>query len=97
MVIDAKVTSIKGTGSITVNKVYTRNIDQAQSLIDGHDIRSTIVGKLADPDAYGAERVALYNVSFDDETIMDFAAGKVGSVTHPFTFSGREWMDTIKA
>lgn len=97
MVIDAKVTSIKGTGSITVNKVYTRNIDQAQSLIDGHDIRSTIVGKLADPDAYGAERVALYNVSFDDETIMDFAAGKVDSVTHPFTFSGREWMDTIKA
>ena len=97
MVIDAKVTSIKGTGSITVNKVYTRNIENFESLVEGHDIRATIVAKLDDPDAFGAERVALYNVSFDDETIMDFAAGKVGSVTHPFTFSGREWLDTVVA
>lgn len=96
MVIDAKVTSIKGTGSITVNKVYTRNIENFQSLVEGHDIRATIVAKLDDPDAFGAERVALYNVSFDDETIMDFQHGQLGKTTHPFTFTKREWLDVVR-
>lgn len=96
MAEDAKVTSVKGTGSITVNKVYTRNISQADSLLQGRDVRATIVAALADPDAYGAERVALYNVSFDDETIMDFQSGQVGKTTHPFTFTRREWLDVIQ-
>lgn len=97
MVVGTKVTSMKGTGSITVNKVYSRNNRRADQLIQGHDVRATIIGKLADPDAYGAERVALYNVSFDDETIMDFQAGQVVNATYPFTFSRREWLDVIDA
>lgn len=96
MAVDSKVTSVKGTGSITVAKVYTRNIDAADSLLEGHDVRATIVAKLADPDAYGAERVALYNVSFDDETIMDFAHGQLGKITIPFTFTKREWLDVVR-
>lgn len=96
MAEDAKITSVKGTGSITVSKVYTRNIDAADALMEGHDVRATIVAKLADPDAYGAERVALYNVSFDDETIMDFQHGQLGKSTHPFTFTKREWLDVVK-
>lgn len=96
MAEDSKVTSVKGTGSITVAKVFTRNITQADSLLDGRDVRATIVMKLADPDAYGAERVALYNVSFDDETIMDFKHGQMGQTTHPFTFTSREWLDVIR-
>ena len=96
MAEDAKITSVKGTGSITVSKVYTRNIDAADALMEGHDVRATIVAKLADPDAYGAERVALYNVSFDDETIMDFQHGQLGKTTHPFTFTRREWLDVVR-
>lgn len=96
MAEDSKVTSVKGTGSITVAKVFTRNISQADALLDGHDVRATVIMKLADPDAYGAERVALYNVSFDDETIMDFQHGQMGKTTHPFTFTRREWLDVIK-
>ena len=96
MMEDSKVTSVKGTGSITLNKVFTRNIDQANSLIEGHDVRAKIVMKLADPDAYGAERVALYNVSFDDETIMDFQHGQLVKTTHPFTFTKREWLDVVR-
>ena len=96
MAEDAKITSVKGTGSINVAKVYTRNIDAADALMEGHDVRATIVAKLADPDAYGAERVALYNVSFDDETIMDFAHGELGKTTHPFTFTKREWLDVVR-
>ncbi len=95
MAVGSKVTGMKGTGSITVHKVYTRNVDRAGQLTAGRDSRATIVAKLADPDAFGAERVALYNVSFDDETIMDFQAGKTGQTTHPFTFTRREWLDPI--
>lgn len=97
MVEDSKVTGVKGTGSITLLKVYTRNAERADAILKGKDVRATIVGKLDDPDAYGAERVALYDVSFDDETIMDFAAGSVGKTTHPFTFRRREWLDKVLA
>ena len=44
----------------------------------------------------GAERVALYDVSFDDETLMDFASGNVTQTTHPFTFGRREWLDRVE-
>lgn len=96
MAEDAKITSVKGTGSITLAKVYTRNVNRSDSLMEGRDVRATIVMKLADPDAYGAERVALYNVSFDDETIMDFQHGQLGKSTHPFTFTKREWLDVVR-
>ena len=59
MAVGSKVTGMKGTGSITVHKVYTRNVDRAGQLTAGRDSRATIVAKLADPDAFGAERVAL--------------------------------------
>ena len=97
MASDSKITSVKGTGSLTANKVYSRNAGLSDTILEGHDVRATIVAKLDDPDAYGCERVALYNVSFDDETIMDFRAGNVGQTTHPFTFTGREWLDKIVA
>lgn len=95
MMVDAKITSQKGTGSISVHKVFTRNTTQAKSLSEGRDERATIVMKLADPDAYGAERIALYNVSFDDETLADFQAGNPVKVSYPFTFTGWDYLDTI--
>lgn len=97
MAQDSKVTSVKGTGSISVMKVYTRNNQRSDQILEGHDVRATIVAQLADPDAYGAERVALYDVSFDEETIMDFAAGQAGKANYPFTFRKRQWLDFIPA
>jgi len=95
MVTGIKVTSVKGTGSITAHKVYTRNTAQIDALLEGKDVRCTIVGKLADPDAFGAERVVLYDVSFDDETVMDFVSGNTSKITYPFTFGRREWLDKV--
>ena len=40
------------------------------------DERGTVITKLKDPDSWGAERVALYNVSFDDLTLADWQAAK---------------------
>lgn len=96
MLEDSKVTGMKGTGSLSVKKVYTRNHARADSLVEGKDVRAKIIMKLDDPDAFGAERVALYDVSFDDETIMDFQAGSVSKASYPFTFGKREWLDTVE-
>ncbi len=95
MMTDAKITSQKGTGSISAFRVYTRNRTQAKSLSEGRDQRTMIIMKLADPDAYGAERVALYNCSFDDETLADFQAGNIVKTNYPFTFTGWDYLDTI--
>jgi len=97
MAVDQKVTSTKGTGSISLNKVYTRLSDDGDSIARGHDRRVTIVCRLNDPDAFGAEGCALSNCSFDDETIFDFKAGSAGSTTCPFTFTNREWLDQVTA
>lgn len=97
MVVGHKVTSVKGTGSISAHKVYTRNPAQIDAILEGKDVRAVVVMKLDDPDAFGAERVALYDVSFDDETIMDFAAGTPSKVSYPFTFGRREWLDKVTA
>ena len=97
MAEDRKLVGVKGTGSMTLHKVYTRGAADIRNLMKGLDVRKTLVGKLADPDAYGAERVAHYGVSYDEHTVMDWAASKAGSITIPFTFTGIEFLDTVEA
>ena len=93
---DTKATSASGTGSLTMHKVDSGFIQRSQGLQDGEDHRSTVITKLRDPDAWGAERIALYNVSFDDLTLADWQAATVGSITAPFTFNGYELLDAIE-
>lgn len=95
MVVGTKVTSVKGTGSITAHKVRTLDAGQMDAILEGRDVRCTIIMGLNDPDAYGAERVALYDVSFDDETMMDFSANQPVKISYPFTFGRREWLDKV--
>lgn len=95
MASDTKITGVTITGSITIAKVYTRQGSDGDAALQGHDIRKTIVAELADPDAFGAERVAFYGVSLDDETIMDFATNREGTVTVPFTATSRQWLDKV--
>ena len=96
MVNDKKTVSLDGTGSLTLNKVYSRFHDSIDSILQGRDSRVSIISNLADPDSYGAERIALYNVSFDDETLADWAGGKLGTTTHPFTFTRHKFLDIIQ-
>ncbi len=98
MATDSKIVSMDGTGSLRMHKVTSMMATKVGELVNqGHDPRFTIISKLADPDAFGAERVALYNVSFDDETIADWEAGTPGKVEAPFTFTRREFLDSISA
>ena len=96
MAEDSKVTGVKITGSITLHKIYSRGSDDVEAVQAGHDRRKTLVGKLADPDAYGAERIAVYGVSYDEVTVMDWASAKEGSLTIPFTATRVEYLDKIE-
>ena len=96
MASDKKVTSIECTGSLRMHKVTSRMaLAIGENIRNGKDVRFTIVSKLKDPDAYGAERVVLSNVSFDDLTLADWEAKSVGKVECPFTFTYYEFLDEI--
>lgn len=94
---DSKATNGSGTGSLTLYHVDSGFARKMVDLQTGVDQRFTLISKLADPDSYGAERVAVYNLSFDDLTLADWQAATVGTVTAPFTFSRYEYLDMIEA
>lgn len=93
---DSKTLSAKGTGSLTLLHVDSAFAQSQGALQEGVDRRFTVVSKLADPDSLGAERVAVYNVSFDELTLADWQAATLGRVTAPFTFSRYEFLDVIE-
>ena len=96
MASDKKVTGIDCTGSLRMHKVNSRMAQViGQYIRNGRDIRFTVISKLNDPDAYGAERVVLKNVSFDDLTLADWEAKSPGKVESPFTFTDYEFLDMI--
>jgi len=93
---DRKVKSISGKGSVGMYKVNSRMANKiAESIRIGKDPRFTIIAKLDDPDSYGAERVAVKDVSFDDLTLADWEAAAIGKVEAPFTFRDFEYMDMV--
>lgn len=96
MMKDKKVTATEGTGSLRLYKsssIMAKKL--ATAISSGRDLRFTIISKLADPDAYGAERVSVSGVSFDDLTLADWERGKNGTVEAPFTFTKFEYLDMI--
>ena len=96
MVQDHKIKSVEGRGSIRLYKASSRMIKLVgEKMKKGQDVRCTIISKLADPDAWGAERVVLKNVSFDDITLADSEADTFGKTEHPFTFTDYELLDAV--
>lgn len=94
---DVKVTGYKGTGSLRLYKTTSRMaVAIGENIRNGKDVRFTIISKLKDPDAYGAERVAIRNVSFDDLTLADWEAKTAGKVECPFTFTDYEFLDVVQ-
>ncbi|MGL4998263.1 MAG: phage tail tube protein, partial [Cetobacterium sp.] len=61
---DSKIVSLSGTGSFTLEKVYTRANDVLKDWVKGKDKRVKLTFKLEDPDSVGGqiERVTLDNV-----------------------------------
>lgn len=55
----------------------------------------TIISAVKDPAALGNERVKLTGVSFDEITLADWEANKLGEESYAFTFMNAEMIDTI--
>lgn len=85
-----------GTGNLTIKKVNSRVAKKmAKAVKAGKTPRMKLVGKLADPDALGYERVAIYDVTFDSFTLMKFEQKTPGSQEIPFAFSDYDLIDAI--
>lgn len=98
VMVDYKVVSAKGAGSMTMNKVSSRMVELlSEKILNGEDARFTVVSKLDDPDAFGTEHMAFLNVSYDDLTLMDWKHSTPGEITAPFTFTGYKPYNLISA
>ena len=93
-----KLKKMEGKGSLKMYHVR-RNIAKRMSdaLKQGRTLSVKIIMRLEDPDAYGAERVALYGCKFGKATLMDWEAGKETEDSYDFTFEDWEFLDFIIA
>ena len=93
-----KVISLKGTGSISGYKV-TDELLQEVSVVahsDKPSMRTELIFKLDDPEAFGAERIRLQNVMFDKIDLANWEHSKEIEEEWPFTFEGFELLDPIE-
>jgi hypothetical protein len=86
-----------GTGSVRFTKINSKLLKKQLALLkQGKELSVTIVSKLADPAAMGAERVSISGCTFDDITLADWEAKQILQEEKPFTFSEfPELIDTI--
>lgn len=96
MAEDNKVTGIELTGTLKLYKCSSRMGRLiGDKMKNGQDVRFTVISKLADPDAYGAERISATGVSFDDLTLADWESGKIGQTECPFTYTNYQYLDLM--
>jgi hypothetical protein len=91
-----KATGWDGTGSITITKIYSRvqNL-MATAIKNGQYPRVELVGKVADPDALGSQRVAVHDVTIDKVTLLKFEQKKIEEEQIAYKFSDYDLLDTI--
>ena len=93
-----KITGIDCKGTIKLNKVTSYFVELlSDNTSNGRQTTCTIISKLADPDSSGTERIKLTGVTFDELTLANWEAKKLGEESIPFTFTGWEIMDSIEA
>jgi hypothetical protein len=92
-----KLMGWEGTGSIRFTKINSKLLKKELALLkQGKELAVTIVSKLADPAAMGAERISISGCTFDDITLADWEAKQILQEEKPFTFSEfPQLIDTI--
>lgn len=92
-----KMIGWEGTGTLNFHKVTSRFIRLiAESLKEGRQVSSTIISKLDDPDALGAERIAVKNATFDNLTLANWEAKTKGEEETGFGFNDYDLLDLIE-
>lgn len=93
-----KITGWKGTGSLKFRKVDSRLISMiGEAIKRGENLEFEILSELADPTAYGAERILYKQVSFNDLTLSEWEVATRGDVEAPFTFRDYKFFDLIQS
>lgn len=93
-----KVTGMDCKGTIKFNKVSSYFQSKLSDAIKkGKTPACTIISKLEDPDSNGAERVKLTGCTFDELTIANWEAKKLGEESMPFSFTDWEFLDLIES
>lgn len=91
-----KITGLEAKGEFKIYHINSRVMKkELDALKQGKTATHTIIMKVADPDAIGAEMVALYNCVLDKVILADFESGKMGERSYGFSFDGWEPMETI--
>lgn len=89
-----KMTGIEGEGEVTMHKVSSYVMNRVNdALKNGKAPSFTIISKLKDPDAIGAERIACYDCKFEKMTLADWERGNLGEESYSFTFEDWEILD----
>lgn len=90
-----KVMGAKITGTVKLYNATSRLIQAESAAIkSGKDNRYTLISKLDDPDAASVQRIQVTGVSFDDLTLADWEAAKLGTIEAPFTADGYEVLES---
>lgn len=88
----------EGSGTLTLNKISSRMITLlADDFKNGTEQAYTLLSKLKDPANGGTETIKLKGVKFDELTLTDWAANKLGTESIPFTFDDFDVVDSIGA
>ena len=89
------MTGLSGTGTVRIYNATSRLIKaEGAALKAGKDLRHSIITNLDDPDNPSNQRIAVKGVSFDDLTLADWEAAKLGTIEAPFTFEDYDLLDT---
>lgn len=91
-----KATGWAGDGTMTFKKIHSRvQRKMLANVRKGIYPRFEIVGKVEDPDAFGAERIALHDVTISEVMLLKFEQKTLGSETVPFKYSDYDPIDLI--
>ncbi len=92
-----KVTGITGSGTLKLNKVNSYFVTRiSEKIKNGEAFRASIISNLADPEAFGAERVKLTGCIFTEVSLAAWEASTMGEESIPFNFSGWEVLEAIE-
>lgn len=83
-------------GTVLVHKVdsYMAKLVK-EGMVTGSMPVIKMVGVLADPDSTGSERIEVYDVVFDEVTLMQFENASISEESVPFKAGGYRFIDTI--
>lgn len=95
LVAGKKLTGVSITGTVRIYNATSRLLEAEGAAISaGTDLRHTIISNLDDPDNPSNQRIVCKGVSFDDLTLADWEAAKLGTIEAPFTAESYEILDS---